>query len=191
MIRKTKSLSFWIISCFLCLSGVSICIAQDYPSYSETEDCTDLVSAGRNDEAFSCFGDAIEADPTSAFDWAGQGDVMNNQGYYYQALVYYDMALNLKPDAANILTSKGRTLIHLGKYNDAMDCFALALDQSPDNTYTWESIGDVYTKLHDTAKADAAYARAKPAKQRKTVEDYLTSSLESDVSQPTTQSNTL
>jgi tetratricopeptide (TPR) repeat protein len=145
MIRQTKSLSIGIIFCFLCLSGVSICIAQDYPSDNKTEDCADLVSAGRNVEAFSCFGDAIEADPTSAFDWAGQGDVMNNQGYYYQALVYYEMALNLKPDSANILTSKGRTLTRLGKYDDAMDILAQALDLNPDNTYTWESIGDVYT----------------------------------------------
>ncbi|MHB8117644.1 MAG: tetratricopeptide repeat protein [Methanothrix sp.] len=157
---------------------MSICIAQDYPSDSGTEDCADLVSAGRNDEAFSCFGDAIEADPTSAFDWAGQGDVMNNQGYYYQALVYYEMALNLKPDSANILTSKGRTLTRLGKYDDAMESFGLALDQSPDNTYTWESVGDLYELQHDTAKAEAAYAKAKIGKPRKTVEDYLTSSQE-------------
>jgi tetratricopeptide (TPR) repeat protein len=173
------------------LSCVSICIAQDYPPGSETEDCADLVSAGRNVEAFSCFGDAIEADPTSAFNWAGQGDVMNNMGYYYQALVYYEMAINLEPNSANILTSKGRTLTRLGKYDDAMESFALALDLLPDNAYTWESIGDVYTKQHDTAKAQAAYARAKTDKQRKSVEDYLSDSQVSDNSQPATQSNAL
>ncbi len=178
MIRQNKSLSIEIIFCFLCLSGVSICLAEDFPLDSGSVDCADLVTAGQNDVAFGCFGRAIEADPTSAFDWAGQGDVMNNIGYYYQALVYYEMALNLKPDSANILTSKGRTLTRLGKYDDAMDSFALALDQNPDNTYTWESIGDLYTELDDIDKADAAYARAKPAKQRKTVEDYLTSSQE-------------
>ena len=98
--------------------------------------------------------------------------------FYYQALVYYEMALNLKPDSSNILTSKGRTLTRLGKYDEALDIFAQALDLSPDNTYTWESIGDVYTELGDTDKADAAYARAKPSKplpQRKTVDDYLAS----------------
>jgi len=178
MIRQKKSLSIGIVFCFLCLSGVSICIAQDFPLESGAADCADLVTAGQNAEAFGCFGRAIEADPTSAFDWAGQGDVMNNVGFYYQALVYYEMALNLKPDSSNILTSKGRTLTRMGKYDEALDVLAQALDQSPDNTYTWESIGDLYTELHDTAKADAAYARAKPAKQRKTVEDYLTSSQE-------------
>ena len=178
MIRQTKSLSIGIIFCFLCLSCVSICIAQDFPLDSANVDCADLVTAGQNAEAFGCFGRAIEADPTSAFDWAGQGDVMNNIGFYYQALVYYEMALNLKPDSSNILTSKGRTLTRLGKYDDAMDSFALALEQSPDNTYTWESIGDVYTKQHDTAKAEAAYAKAKIGKPRKSVDDYLSSSQE-------------
>ena len=177
-IRQTTSLSIKIIFCFLCLSGVSICIAQDSPLDSGSVDCAGLVSSGRNVEAFDCFGDAIEANPTSAFDWAGQGDVMNNLGYYYQALVYYEMALSLKPDSANILTSKGRTLTRLGKYDDAMDSFALALEQNPDNTYTWESIGDVYTKQHDTVKAEAAYAKAKTDKPRKSVDDYLTSSQE-------------
>jgi len=166
------------------LSGVSICIAQDFPLDSGNVDCASLVSSDRNAEAFGCFGRAIEADPTSAFDWAGQGDVMNNVGFYYQALVYYEMALNLKPDSSNILTSKGRTLTRMGKYDEALDILAQALDLNPDNTYTWESIGDVYTELGDTDKADAAYARSKPAKtakpapQRKTVDDYLSSGRE-------------
>jgi len=184
MIRQTKSLSIGIIFCFLCLSCVSICIAQDFPLESGASDCADLVTAGQNAEAFGCFGRAIEADPTSAFDWAGQGDAMNNIGFYYQALVYYEMALDLKPDSSNILTSKGRTLTRLGKYDEALDIFAQALDLTPDNTYTWESIGDVYYELGDTDKADAAYARgkpvkiAKPATQRKTVDDYLSSNRE-------------
>jgi len=183
-IRQTTSLSIEIIFCFLCLSCVSICIAQDFPLESGASDCADLVTAGQNDVAFGCFGRAIEADPTSAFDWAGQGDVMNNIGYYYQALVYYEMALNLEPDSSNILTSKGRTLTRMGKYDEALDVLAQALDLNPDNTYTWKSIGDVYTELGDTDKADEAYARAKPAKiakpspQRKTVDDYLASSRE-------------
>ena len=184
MIRQTKSLSIGIIFCFLCLSGVGICMAQDFPLDSGNVDCADLVTAGQNDVAFGCFGRAIEADPTSAFDWAGQGDVMNNIGFYYQALVYYEMALNLKPDSSNILTSKGRTLTRLGKYDEALDIFAQALELTPDNTYTWESIGDAYYELGDTDKADAAYARgkpvkiAKPATQRKTVDDYLSSGRE-------------
>ena len=182
MKSQTKSLSVGFIFCFLCLSCVSICIAQDLES--AVADCAGLVTADQNAEAFGCFGRAIEADPTSAFDWAGQGDVMNNIGYYYQALVYYEIALNLKPDSSNILTSKGRTLTRLGKYDEALDVLAQALDRNPDNTYTWDSIGDVYTKLGDTDKADSAYARAKPAKtatpatQRKTVDDYLASSKE-------------
>ena len=175
MKSQTKSLSIGILFCFLCLSCVSICIAQDFPLESGATDCAGLVTAGQNAEAFGCFGRAIEADPTSAFDWAGQGDVMNNIGYYYQALAYYEMALNLKPDSSNILTSKGRTFTRLGKYDEALDILAQALDLNPDNTYTWESIGDVYTELGDTDKADAAYARAKPATQRKSVDDYLSS----------------
>jgi len=182
--RQIKSLSIEIIFCFLYLSCVSICIAQDFPLDSGNADCADLVTAGQNDVAFGCFGRAIEVDPTSAFDWAGQGDVMNNIGYYYQALVYYEMALNFEPDASNILTSKGRTLTRMGKYDEALDILAQALDLDPDNTYTWKSIGDVYSELGDTDKADAAYARAKPAKtakpatQRKTVDDYLANSKE-------------
>ncbi len=182
MKSRIKSLSMAIMLCLLCLSCVSICTAYDFPlESSEGVDCADLVTAGQNDVAFGCFGRAIEDDPSSAYDWAGQGDVMNNVGFYYQALVYYEMALNLKPDSSNILTSKGRTLTRLGKYDEALDVLAQALDQNPDNAYTWESIGDVYTEMGETAKADAAYAKANPAKtakpapQRKTVEDYLAS----------------
>jgi tetratricopeptide (TPR) repeat protein len=160
-----------ITFCIIFLSGVSI-FAQGYPSDSEPVDCAALAASDQNAEAFDCFGRAIETDPTSAFNWAGQGDVMNNIGYYYQALVYYEMAINLDPYSSNILTSKGRTLTSLGKYDDAMESFGRALDLLPDNAYTWKSIGDLYTLLHDTAKAQAAYARA------------------NDDSQPATQSNT-
>jgi Flp pilus assembly protein TadD len=63
-----------------------------------------------------------------------------------------------------------------------LDILAQALDLNPDNTYTWESIGDVYTELGDTDKADAAYARSKPVTQRKTVDDYLSSGREVAIS---------
>jgi tetratricopeptide (TPR) repeat protein len=155
------------------LACVSTCFAQDYPLANESVDCADLVSSERNVEAFSCFGNAIESDPTSALDWAGQGDVMNNIGYYYQALVYYNMAIDLDPSSANILTSKGRTLTRLGKYDEAMNIFSQALELRPDNAYTWRSIGDVYTLRHDTDKAEAAYSKAEAGKQHKSVEDYL------------------
>lgn len=173
------------ISALFCLSAiccgliisvacVSTCVAQDYPLANESVDCASLVSSDRNAEAFSCFGRAIESDPASAFDWAGQGDVMNNIGYYYQALIYYEVAINLEPNSANILTSKGRTLTRLGRYDEAMDIFSQALELQPDNAYTWKSIGDVYTKRHDTVKAQAAYSKAEVGKQqRKSVEDYL------------------
>jgi len=160
----------WIVISLAC---VSTCFAQDYLSANESVNCADLVSSDRTAEAFSCFGKAIESDPASAFDWAGQGDVMNNIGYYYQALVYYEVAINLEPNSANILTSKGRTLTRLGKYDEAMDIFSQALELQPNNAYTWKSIGDVYTLQHETAKAQAAYAKAEPGKQRKSVEDYL------------------
>ena len=130
------------------------------PSDSVTADCASLVTSGQNAEAFGCFGHAIEADPSSAFDWAGQGDVMNNIGYYHQALIYYEKAISLDPYSANILTSKGRTLTRRGRYEDAMTCFNLALNLRPNNAYTWKSIGDLYTEQHDTTRAEAAYSVA-------------------------------
>jgi hypothetical protein len=56
MIRQTKYISIWTIFCFLCLSCVSICIAQDFPLDSGNVDCAGLVTAGQNAEAFSCLG---------------------------------------------------------------------------------------------------------------------------------------
>ena len=172
MIRQIKVLSSGIIFCFLCLLGVSICIAQDFNSDSKSH-CSDLLDSGQNMEALNCYGRAIEADPNDALNWAGQGDVMNNEGYYLQALLYYEKAIDLDPSSSNILTSKGRTLTRLGKYYEALDILDQALALNPDNTYTWRSIGDVYTELDDTARAEDAYAKAGPAKQRKSVDDYL------------------
>jgi hypothetical protein len=74
MIWQTKSISIWIIFCILWLFGVGICFAQSNPSDSALVDCASLVTSDQNSEAFGCFGRAIESDPKSALNWAGQGE---------------------------------------------------------------------------------------------------------------------
>jgi tetratricopeptide (TPR) repeat protein len=130
------------------------------------DECNDLLKSEKYDQAFSCYGKAIEKDPGSAMDWAGQGDVLNNMGYYNQALLYYYMALEKDPSIARIWASKGRTYTRLGYYTDAMTCLNKAIELDANDDYAWTSMGDLMTLMGKIDDAEEAYSKAKTLKSQ-------------------------
>ncbi len=157
--QKTIRGKILIMFCLLSYFLTGVCASQS-TSLSNSDDCNQLLSENNYADAFVCFAKVIENNPQSALNWAGQGDTMNNMGFYHQALVYYTMASELDPSNADILTSEGRTFTRLGDYDSASKCFNNALNIDPNNEYLWRSIGDLFTKVGDNERANEAYAKA-------------------------------
>lgn len=53
-------------------------------------------------------------------------DKLDMQGKYEKAVEFYDNALAIDPDDADVLYDKGETLIKLGRTPEAMKCFDTA-----------------------------------------------------------------
>ena len=53
-------------------------------------------------------------------------NLLDCQGKYEKAVAAYDSALKIVPDDADVLFSKGETLVKLGKTPEAMKCFETA-----------------------------------------------------------------
>ena len=54
------------------------------------------------------------------------GDFLDSQGKLEDAVAAYDSALEIVPDDADVLFSKGVTLVKLGKIPEAMKCMDTA-----------------------------------------------------------------
>jgi tetratricopeptide (TPR) repeat protein len=55
-----------------------------------------------------------------------QGNLLDSQGKYDQAVAAYDRALEIFPGDADALFDKGSTLVKLGRTPEAMKCFDTA-----------------------------------------------------------------
>lgn len=58
-----------------------------------------------------------------------QANILYNQGKYEKAISAYDEALQIVPEDADVLFSKGDALVKLGKTPEAMKCFEEATQQ--------------------------------------------------------------
>ncbi len=88
------------------------------------------------------------------------GDMMAFLKQYDQALMFYDMALQISPDDPVILKKKGEILYKSGKKAEAMQVFNRILDLDRNNTAALTRQGDLLVQQGDLNGALAYYEKA-------------------------------
>lgn len=81
-------------------------------------------------------------------------------GYYARALQEYDAALNEAPGLLPALRGKARSLMQLGKNQEALTLFNDAIKQAPDFAPTYANRGILYDRMGRYNKAIADYDKA-------------------------------
>lgn len=102
----------------------------------------------------------LEADPRDLLAAAQLGGLYYRVGMWEQALQFYDIALNVKPDDPDLLTDSGNVYRELGRHDRALDSFRRAHELDPDH---WRSLFNTVVvaafDLQQMELADAAMAK--------------------------------
>jgi tetratricopeptide (TPR) repeat protein len=95
--------------------------------------------------------------PAGVRDDLGELDTLSLTGQYEQALEQIAKhEQNGTPDDS-LLTAKGQVLIEVGRYEDAIDCFKLAVKRNPRNTTARRLLGETYEIIGDKENAVRTY----------------------------------
>ncbi|NJL43417.1 MAG: tetratricopeptide repeat protein, partial [Pseudanabaena sp. SU_2_4] len=94
---------------------------------------------------------------SSAENFLNRGDSLYEQGRYQEALVYYDRAIQLKPDYAHAWNKRGNTLNELKRYQEALASFDRALQLVPNYFEAWYNRGNALDELKRFQEAIASY----------------------------------
>jgi tetratricopeptide (TPR) repeat protein len=90
----------------------------------------------------------------------GQADDRKNHGDFDAALQIYDEVLKIDRHEPCALCSKGDVLDAMGKPEEAVSCYNLALKSDPCNAETWYNKGISLKKLGKEAEAGMCMANA-------------------------------
>jgi tetratricopeptide (TPR) repeat protein len=107
----------------------------------------------------------VESAPLSAAflsvdDYFRRGNAHYQAGQYQEALTAYNRALELRPDDANTLVSKGAALHNLRRYEEALADYSLAVKLQPDYPTALLNRGVTLLLLGRREEALADYDRA-------------------------------
>lgn len=86
-----------------------------------------------------------------------RGNLLLDQGQAAQAVLAYQQALHLKPDAASAHFNMGNAYAALHNYQAAVQCYEKAIAIKPDFTDSFVALGTVYESLENFEKAIECY----------------------------------
>ena len=115
--------------------------------------------AGRYREALEPYRRATELQPNEPSPFANLGTVYHRLGDITQAIGNYEHAVRLGPSAsayANLALAYYRA----NRLDDALQAYGQALIADPKSVLNHRNLGDVYTRLRQTAKARGEYGQA-------------------------------
>jgi len=116
-------------------------------------------NVGRYPEAISALRRETELQPDSARAFQTLGTVYQAMGDTSQAVINYERALRLGPDA-RAYTNLGTIYYEQGRFDDALRAYQEAARLEPNTPAKHRNLGDVYTKLGRKDRARQAYLRA-------------------------------
>jgi len=89
-----------------------------------------------------------------------QGDILFADGDYEQALDQYEEALAAKPDMPHYARAKARTLMQLGRNEEALRWFGRAIELQPFFGGTYANRGILHDRMGNYQKAVSDYEKA-------------------------------
>lgn len=117
------------------------------------------LELGQYDEALRSFESALKL-TTSERALAGKGLTLERQGAFLRALEHYDSALLAYPKSTELLTYRARTLMSLGRLDEARRVIA-SIAEEPQQA-TWIVRGDLFALDGTYAAALGSYVEALP-----------------------------
>lgn len=107
------------------------------------KDAEEAFHRGRFEEALRLFAKVLEFDSQNPLAWSGQVRMLIELGESGEAKVWADKALNLFPDAPELLAAKGVALARLGDFEGAILFSDAAVEAQGSTPYVWLARGDV------------------------------------------------
>lgn len=89
-----------------------------------------------------------------------EGDIFFEDGEYERALEKYEQALSEQPEAPHYARAKARTLMQLGRNEQALTWFDQAVELQPFFGGTYANRGILYDRMGEYQKAVADYEKA-------------------------------
>ncbi|MGC4033225.1 MAG: serine/threonine-protein kinase [Tepidisphaeraceae bacterium] len=96
---------------------------------------SDALLWSNADQAAAFARAALAARPTAAAGFEAVGSALRQQGKPYDAIGYYDQALQIEPNYSRVRNSLGNALKDVGRFEEAIASFRIA--QSQDKTLFW------------------------------------------------------
>jgi tetratricopeptide (TPR) repeat protein len=118
------------------------------------------VQAGDYERALGDYNSALELEPTLIPALVGRGRVHHLQGQLDEALASLDAAVRCDPDDAEIVCSRADLLADLGRYQDALQDYAQAIDLNPKFEHAYRNGAWLLATCPDDAVRDAEGALA-------------------------------
>jgi tetratricopeptide (TPR) repeat protein len=121
---------------------------------------TDLLKAGRYEEALASFAKALEIDPSFGAAWYNRASAFSSLGCHEEALTCYTQALEVDPHLFDAWERKALALASLGRYDEAIACFTKALELTPQSTACWNNKGKALEALGRLDEAITCFTKA-------------------------------
>ncbi len=81
------------------------------------------------------------------------GYELSTQGFYTEAVYYFDRALKIKPNDGFVLSNKSYAYLKLGKVDEALSLIERSVKSDPTNSYAYKNMGLIYLGKKNTQKA--------------------------------------
>jgi len=105
---------------------------------------------------------SLEKDPTNSTSWMAKAEILAGMDRLEEAVQASDKVIEINTSMVEYAAeTKGYLLEGLGKNEDALQAYDLAIRLTPKNGGLWYSKGGVLKTLGRNSEADAAFAKAK------------------------------
>lgn len=126
-------------------------IPEDYQSLYNLLYCYEQLE--KDTAAIEILNRLLEKQPYSEIGWHQLGKIYYKQEKYLEALSAYDFAIISDDTFSGAYIEKGKVLEHLGRLNEAIEHYEIAMQLTEGNSYTHHRIGMCHQKLGNQALA--------------------------------------
>ena len=133
-------------------------IPDDYSSLYNLLYCYEQLE--KNEEAIQVLNEILEIDPYSEIAWHQLGLVLLKKGLLKEALSAFDFAIISDDTFTGAYIEKAKLLEGLGRVNEAISNYEIALNTNDPSAFVYQSIGTCHEKLGNLELARQFYLKA-------------------------------